>query len=157
MSAEPPLRPGGDVRFADRRDAGRQLAALLGGTRRENPVVVGIPRGGVPVAAEVARALQAPLDVVLVRKIGAPGNPEYGIGALAEGDVIVTDEDAVRRLRVGPAELHAVVERARGARRTVSEPLRPAPSAGRHGANGAAHRRRPGDRPQRAGRRAFAA
>ncbi len=103
----------GDVRFADRHDAGRRLAALLGDLRHEYPVVVGIPRGGVPVAAEVARALQAPLDLVLVRKIGAPGNPEYGIGALAEDDVLIIDDEAVRRLRLSPAELDAVVERAR--------------------------------------------
>jgi putative phosphoribosyl transferase len=109
-----PFRPrDGDVRFADRRDAGRRLAALLGDLRNERPVVVGIPRGGVPVAAEVARALGAPLDLVLVRKIGAPGNPEYGIGALAEGDVFVIDEESVRRLRLNPAELDAAVERAR--------------------------------------------
>lgn len=114
MSVELPFGPGdGDVRFADRRDAGRRLAALLGDLRYEYPVVVGIPRGGVPVAAEVARALEAPLDVVLVRKVGAPGNPEYGIGALAENDVLVIDKDVVRQLRIGPAELDAVVERAR--------------------------------------------
>ncbi len=111
---ELPFSPGdGDVRFVDRRDAGRRLAALLGDLRYENPVVVGIPRGGMPVAAEVARALEAPLDLVLVRKIGAPGNPEYGIGALAEDDVLVIEEEAVRRLRLNPAELDAVVERAR--------------------------------------------
>jgi putative phosphoribosyl transferase len=67
----------------------------------------------VPVAAEVARVLEAPLDIVLVRKIGAPGNPEYGIGALAENDVLVIEEDVVRQLRLSPAELDAVVERAR--------------------------------------------
>jgi putative phosphoribosyl transferase len=101
------------VRFADRRDAGRRLAALLGDVRHQSPIVVGIPRGGVPVAAEVARALEAPLDLVLVRKIGAPDNPEYGIGALAEDDIVILDEEAVRRLRLSPAELDAAVERAR--------------------------------------------
>lgn len=100
-------------RWADRRDAGRRLAGLLGDLRHENPLVVGIPRGGVPVAAEVARALDAPLDVVLVRKIGAPGNPEYGIGALAEDNVLILDEESARRLRLGPAGLDAAVERAR--------------------------------------------
>jgi putative phosphoribosyl transferase len=111
---ELPVRPrDGDVRFADRRDAGRRLAALLGDLSNENPVVVGIPRGGVPVAAEVAHALEAPLDLVLVRKIGAPGNPEYGIGALAEEDVLVIDEQSVRQLRLNPAQLDAAVERAR--------------------------------------------
>jgi len=102
----------GDVRFADRRDAGRRLAALLADLRYENPVVVGIPRGGMPVAAEVARALEAPLDLVVVRKVGAPENPEYAIGALAEGDVVVIDDEAVRQLRLDAAELDAVVGRA---------------------------------------------
>jgi len=112
--AELSFGPGdGDVRFADRHDAGRRLAALLADFRRENPVVVGIPRGGVPVAAEVARALQAPLDVVVVRKVGAPENPEFAIGALAEGDVSVIDDETVRALRLGAAELEEVVGRAR--------------------------------------------
>jgi len=104
--------PGDDVRFADRRDAGRRLAALLGRFREEHPVVVGIPRGGVPVAAEVATALSAPLEVTVVRKIGAPGNPEYGIGALAEGDVVVIDEHAVRALGISASELALLRDRA---------------------------------------------
>jgi putative phosphoribosyl transferase len=110
---ELPFSPGdGDVRFADRHDAGRRLAALLGDFRHENPVVVGIPRGGMPVAAEVARALEAPLDVAVVRKIGAPGNREYAIGALAEGDVSVIGDEAIRALGLGAAELDEVVGRA---------------------------------------------
>jgi len=76
------------IRFADRHDAGRQLAAALKRFREQRPVVVAIPRGGVPVAAEIARALDAPLDV-MVRKIGAPWQPEYAIGAVAEGGVLV--------------------------------------------------------------------
>ncbi len=104
----------GDVHFADRRDAGRRLAELLGDYRREDPIVVGIPRGGVPVAAEVARALGAPLDVVVVRKIGAPANPEYAIGAVAEGNVSVISDEAVRALGLGTAELEAVLGRAEG-------------------------------------------
>jgi putative phosphoribosyl transferase len=109
-----PFAPGDDdVRFADRRDAGRRLARLLGGFRAENPVVVGIPRGGMPVAAEVACALQAPLDLVVVRKVGAPGNPEYAIGALAEGEVGVIDEEAVRALGLDAAQLDAMLGRAR--------------------------------------------
>lgn len=113
---EPPFGLGagdGDIVFADRHDAGRRLAALLADFRRENPVVVGIPRGGVPVAAEVARALEAPLDLVVVRKVGAPGNAEFAIGAVAEGDVEVIDDETARALGLGAGELEAVVERAR--------------------------------------------
>jgi putative phosphoribosyl transferase len=78
-------RGGEPVRFSDRRDAGRRLAdrlAVLGLTR---PVVLGLPRGGVPVAAEVAQRLAAPLEAFIARKVGAPGQPELGIGAIAEG------------------------------------------------------------------------
>jgi predicted phosphoribosyltransferase len=75
--------------FADRHDAGRRLAAALGHLAQEDPVVVGLPRGGVVVAAEVADALGAPLDVIVVRKLGAPGRPEFAIGALGEGGVRV--------------------------------------------------------------------
>jgi putative phosphoribosyl transferase len=70
--------------FRDRRDAGRQLAELLVPLGLTDPVVLALPRGGVPVGAEVARRLQAPLDVFVARKLGAPGRPELGIGALAE-------------------------------------------------------------------------
>lgn len=89
--------------FADRRDAGRRLAPLLVPYRDRSPVVFALPRGGVPVGYEVALTLGAPLDVALVRKIGAPFNPEYGIGAVVDGDPPVTfvDEDLVRRLGVG--------------------------------------------------------
>ncbi|QRP51130.1 phosphoribosyltransferase [Amycolatopsis sp. FDAARGOS 1241] len=74
------------VMFADRTDAGRKLGRALARERWVAPVVLGLPRGGVPVAAEVARALDAPLDVVVARKIGAPGRPEFGVGAVtAEG------------------------------------------------------------------------
>lgn len=73
-------------RFADRRDAGRQLAARLGHLVGAHPVILALPRGGVPVAYEVAKALAAPLDVLLVRKIGVPHQPELAAGAVAEGD-----------------------------------------------------------------------
>ena len=102
-----------DVRFADRYDAGRHLAARLADIRGEDLVVVAIPRGGVAVAAEVARALGAPLDVVVVRKIGAPGKPEYAIGALAEGDVSVISDEAVRGVGLGAVDLDVVVARVR--------------------------------------------
>ena len=100
-------------RFADRHAAGRELAARLSGLAAEDPVVIGLARGGVPVASEVARALGAPLDVLVVRKIGAPGNPEYGIGAIAEGDVRVLNQQDVARLLVSVEELESAVARAR--------------------------------------------
>lgn len=104
-SAAPSALAGREARFSDRRDAGRQLATLLGRFRDERPIVVGIPRGGVPVAAEVARALGAPLDVTIVRKIGAPRNPEYAIGALAEGGVRVLSQEAVRAVGLSDRQL----------------------------------------------------
>ncbi len=100
------------LHFADRRDAGRRLAALLEDLRDAQPIVVGMTRGGVPVAAEVARSLAAPLDILVVRKIGAPRNPEYGIGALAEDGVHVIDDAAVRELCLDADQLDALVARA---------------------------------------------
>jgi len=98
--------------FHDRRDAGRQLAERLEPLADERPVVIALPRGGVPVAFEVARALGAPLDVLVVRKVGAPGNPELGIGAVAEGGVRFFSDFALRSLQVSPEELGHAVERA---------------------------------------------
>jgi putative phosphoribosyl transferase len=98
--------------FADRRAAGRELATHLGPVASEHPVVLGLARGGVPVAYEVALALGAPLDVLVVRKIGAPGNPEYGIGAVAEGDIRVLDQSAIRQLMISHEELEAAIARA---------------------------------------------
>jgi putative phosphoribosyl transferase len=79
-------------RFADRSEAGRQLAARLLPLAGENPLVLGLPRGGVPVAEEVATLLEAPLEILAVRKLGAPHNPEYGIGAIAEDRTKVLDQ-----------------------------------------------------------------
>src|SRR6266566_1527770 len=87
------------VPFADRREAGARLAEALSRFRGEDSVVLAIPRGGVVVAAEVARGLGAPLDVVIPRKVGAPGNPELGLGAVAPG-VSVLDERLIRDLGV---------------------------------------------------------
>jgi putative phosphoribosyl transferase len=84
--------------FSDRHDAGRRLAGLLERFRGELPIVIGIPRGGVPVAAEVARRLASPLDIAVVRKVGAPQNPEYAVGAVAEGGVHVVSQRAARSL-----------------------------------------------------------
>lgn len=88
--------------YLDRRDAGRRLASQLARYRDSDLVVIGLPRGGVPVADEVARALDATLDVLVARKLGAPGNPEFAIGAIAPG-VTHLEQSHVRALNV-PAE-----------------------------------------------------
>lgn len=102
--------------FEDRRDAGRRLAAHLtarpehrGG--RTDLVVLGLPRGGVPVAFEVARALRAPLDVLVVRKLGRPGHEEYAMGALGPGGVRVLNDDPRLRARVTDAAIEEVAAR----------------------------------------------
>jgi erythromycin esterase-like protein/adenine/guanine phosphoribosyltransferase-like PRPP-binding protein len=98
--------------FRDRRDAGRVLAALLEGYRgRPDVVVLGLPRGGVPVAYEVARALGAPLDVFVVRKLGVPGHEEMAMGAIASGGVVVLNDDVIRALRINPQTIQRVAER----------------------------------------------
>lgn len=98
--------------FRDRREAGRVLAGLLGGYRgREGVVVLGLARGGIPVAWEVAAALGAPLDAFIVRKLGAPGHEEFAMGALASGGRVVVNDDVVRALRVSPQQLREVAER----------------------------------------------
>jgi putative phosphoribosyl transferase len=101
------------VTFADRTDAGRRLGRRLAHLRGTDPVVVGLPRGGVPVAYEVARALDAPLDVIVVRKLGVPFQPELGMGAIAEGGVRIVDDEVVRRARVSPHAFAAVEARER--------------------------------------------
>jgi len=99
------------VPFADRREAGRALAAALQALASAAPVVVALPRGGVPVGFEVARALRAPLDLVLVRKLGAPFNPEYGIGAIAEGGVRFVRREDAEAVGISTGELEEVVLR----------------------------------------------
>jgi putative phosphoribosyl transferase len=96
--------------FENRLAAGRLLAAALAGYRQRAPVVLALPRGGVPVAAEVAKALKAPLDLVLVRKIGVPGQPELAMGAVADGaaPVTVRNTDIIRYASVSEAEFVAV-------------------------------------------------
>jgi putative phosphoribosyl transferase len=107
--------------FDDRVDAGQQLAGRLGHLRGGPVVVLGLPRGGVPVAAEVARALGAPLDVIVVRKLGVPFQPELGMGAVGEDGVKVINPAVVRAARVTAAELAAVeaCERAEVVRRAL--------------------------------------
>jgi predicted phosphoribosyltransferase/dienelactone hydrolase len=97
--------------FRDRRHAGVLLGERVRALGPVRPVVLGLPRGGVVVAAEVARALGAPLDLLVVRKLGAPGNPELGIGAIAEGGVAVHHEALIARLRVSRGELEEVTRR----------------------------------------------
>jgi predicted phosphoribosyltransferase len=101
----------GPIRFDDRRDAGRRLAQLLLPLAGEGPVVVALPRGGAPVAREVADALGAPLEVLAVRKLGAPHNPEYGIGAIAEDGTRVFDPEALAVLGINGGELDTIVAR----------------------------------------------
>lgn len=99
--------------FRDRRDAGRQLAARLAPLRRERPIVLGLPRGGIPVAYEVACALGAPLDVVIVRKLGLLSQPEFGMGAIGEGGTRVLNRSVLSAARVTDGELATVEARER--------------------------------------------
>ncbi|SMF08958.1 Phosphoribosyl transferase domain-containing protein [Xaviernesmea oryzae] len=95
--------------FSDREDAGRQLAEAMQAAPLKDPVVVALPRGGVPVAFEVAQRLGAPLDLLIVRKIGAPGHPEYGIGAVVDGKEphVIVNEAAARQFHIPPGYLAA--------------------------------------------------
>ncbi|MET9673157.1 alpha/beta family hydrolase [Streptomyces sp. NPDC006482] len=99
------------MEFSDRTDAGRQLAARLDHLKGQDVVVLGLPRGGVPVAAQVADALGAPLDICLVRKLGVPYQPELAMGALGEGGVRVLNERVLRETGVGERDLAAVEKR----------------------------------------------
>src|SRR5262249_40473058 len=99
--------------FTDRSDAGRQLARALGTYKDQQPVILALLRGGVPVAAEVAAALDAPLDLILVRKIGVPMQPELAMGAVANGGVpiVVRNDDVIRMAGVDEAQFEAVRDR----------------------------------------------
>jgi putative phosphoribosyl transferase len=100
----------GRTRFRNRTEAGRVLARALGDyADRDDVVVLALPRGGVPVAFELAKALRAPLDVFLVRKLGLPGHEELAMGAIAAGGVLVLDQDLMRRLGISEAELERTV------------------------------------------------
>jgi putative phosphoribosyl transferase len=99
-----------DKGFRDRRDAGRQLGIALLAYRDRNPLIVGLPRGGVVVAAEVAAALDADLDILVVRKLGAPGQPELGLGAIAEGGVLLLNKPLMRQVKVTKEQLQATID-----------------------------------------------
>jgi putative phosphoribosyl transferase len=101
-------------RFSDRVDAGRQLADRLARTvvAALGPVVLGLPRGGVPVAAEVAKGLRAPLDVLVIRKVGVPWQPELAVGAVGEGGIRVVNSEIFRSTGLTEAELDGLVARA---------------------------------------------
>jgi putative phosphoribosyl transferase len=100
------------VRFLDRRDAGRQLAKKLAGyTDDPSVLVLGLPRGGVPVAYEVAHALHAPLDVFVVRKLGVPGHRELAMGAIASGGVRVLNPDVIDGLRISSSAVESASDR----------------------------------------------
>src|SRR5437879_315810 len=108
-------RPGasgmGDGLFRDRRDAGRVLARLLERYRdRDDVIVLALPRGGVPVAYEVAFALGAPLDVFGVRKLGVPGQEELAMGAIASGGTIVVNDDVVKEFGLGPGVIERIAQ-----------------------------------------------
>jgi putative phosphoribosyl transferase len=100
-------------RFGDRRAGGQELAILLEPFRDEQPVVLALPRGGVPVAFAAADALDAPLDVVVVRKLGVPRQPELAMGAIGEAGVRVVNHEVVDALAITAAELDAVEQRER--------------------------------------------
>src|SRR5215210_3619947 len=102
-----------DLSFRDRADAGRQLVPRLRTYAAQNPVVLALPRGGVPVAFEVAQALRAPLDLIFVRKIGAPGHAEFGLGAVVDGahPQVVLNEETVDRLKVPPRYIREETQR----------------------------------------------
>lgn len=116
--------------FEDRADAGRKLAQALTHLKPERPVILALPRGGVPVGFEIARALDAPLDVVLVRKVGAPDQPELGLGAIVDGENpnVVLNEELIELLQVDRGYLEAEEKRQLAEierRRAVYRPGRP--------------------------------
>ncbi len=100
--------------FEDRHQAGELLAKALLYLRDARPVVLGLPRGGVPVAYEVARVLHVPLDVCVVRKLGVPFQPELGMGAIAEGPSVWLNDELIRKLRISEREIRRAIRREAG-------------------------------------------
>lgn len=99
--------------FRDREDAGIQLATRLKQFGAQQPVVIGLPRGGVPVACVIAKTLHAPLDVIVVRKLGVPTNPELGFGAVSEEHVVVYNQDLIRLADIEQIDIDATIDRER--------------------------------------------
>lgn len=124
-------------KFPDRREAGRELANALARFFQSEPLIFALPRGGVPVAFEVAKALQAPLDLLMVRKIGAPGHEEFGLGAVVDGDdpQIVLNTEAMRVVNPPPGYVEAETQRQlkeiERRRRLYFGKRRPIPAKGR--------------------------
>ncbi len=102
-----------DRMFSDHQDAGRVLASILAPYKMQDVVVLALPRGGIPVGREIATALRAPLEVLVVRKLGVPEHEEYAMGAIASGGEVVVDEDIVRAMGIGPEQLRDVTARER--------------------------------------------
>ena len=111
-------------KFSDRADAGRQLASRMDFLRGQDVVVLGLPRGGVPVAFEVADALEAPLDILLVRKLGVPFHPELAFGAIGEGGVRILNRSVMREARLSGKEMAAVENKERAELQRRSERFR---------------------------------
>lgn len=119
------------LRFEDRREAGQHLAERLSRYAGEDILVLGLPRGGVPVAYEVAKKLNAPLDIFTVRKLGVPGHEEYAMGAIASGGVRVLNDEALRELGISAAEVEDAIEEEQEElerRETLYRRDRPAPA-----------------------------
>lgn len=133
MTPTPMLRR--DHRYRDRADAGHQLAQALAQYKDSDTVVLAIPRGGVPVAAEVARSLGAQLDVIVARKLGAPFEPELALGAVTSDGTLFLNHDVIRDLGITDEMLNAIIAREREVARQREERFRgsrpPAPVEGR--------------------------
>jgi putative phosphoribosyl transferase len=95
--------------FCDRQEAGRKLAKILTRDKNKDTIVLALPRGGVPVALEISKKLSAPLGVIVVRKIGAPYQPEYGLGAISEADTLVLDRDRMLQAHVSLEDLEEII------------------------------------------------
>jgi len=96
--------------YKDRQDAGRQLAEKLKKYKFDNPIIIALPRGGVVLGYEVAKVLNAYLDIIAPRKIGAPFHPEFGVGAIAPHDVQVLDNETISQLRISKSEIEETIE-----------------------------------------------